>query len=117
MTEFGERIYEGAYAQGRANAEVIKLARRHCLNMSFTEASGRGLAEAESGLPINAREISCPVAHGNSWGANLEWLAEDFYYEHCVGCQLRRPTGEVPNLASVLQGRRTPPVCRSPSAV
>lgn len=38
-------------------------------------------------------------------GSNLEWLAEDFYNEHCAGCQLRRPTGEVPNLASVIGER------------
>ena len=49
----------------------MELARRHCLNMAFTEASGRGLAELRSGLPINARRISCPVAVDNSWGRTL----------------------------------------------
>jgi hypothetical protein len=104
VTEFGERIYDDAYALGRANAQVIELARRHCLDMVFTEASGRGLAELQSGL-LNARRISCPVAVDNTWGSNFEWLAEDFHNEHCAGCQLRRPTGEVPNLASVIGER------------
>ncbi len=39
-------------------------------------------------------------------GMNLDWLASDFYDQHCVGCQRRRPTGEVPNLASVMQERK-----------
>jgi hypothetical protein len=105
VTEFGERIYEEAYALGCANARVIELAGRHCLDMAFTEASGHGLAEQQSGLPMNARRISCPVAVDNTWGSNLEWLAEDFYNEHCPGCQLGRPTGEVLNLASVIGER------------
>jgi hypothetical protein len=107
VTEFGELIYEDAYARGRANAQVMELARRHCLNMAFTEASGRGLAELRSGLPINARRISCPVAVDNTWASNLGWLAEEFYGKHCAGCQSRRPTGEVPNLASVVEERKT----------
>ena len=28
---------------------------------------------------------------------NLDWVASDFYDEHCVGCQHRRPTEELPN--------------------
>lgn len=35
--------------------------------------------------------------------ANLRWIATDFYREHCIGCGLRRPTGEVPNLATMVR--------------
>ena len=106
MTEHAELIYQDAVVLGRANAQVMELARRHCLNMVFTEASGRGRAELQSGLPINARQISCPVAVDNTWGSNLDVIAGDFYGRHCGGCQLRRPTGEVPNLASVMDARK-----------
>ena len=97
---------------------MMELARRHCLNMVFTEAGGRGIAELENWLPINARQVSsrtrqfctflrrqgakvvsCPVAADNAWGSNLDVIAGDFYDRHCAGCQLRRPTGERPNLA------------------
>ncbi len=68
MTEFGERIYEDAYALGRANARVIELARRHCLDMAFTEASGHGLAEQQSGLPNQHAADQLPGRRGQHMG-------------------------------------------------
>lgn len=97
---------DGALELGRANLQTIELARRHCLNMTFVEAGGRGMAEAMSGLPINTRRVECPYGRGNGWAMNLEWVALDFYNEHCVGCEFRRPTGEVPNLATLVEERK-----------
>jgi hypothetical protein len=37
---------------------------------------------------------------------DLDWLASDFYNEHCQGCQRRRPTGEIPSLSSVMEARK-----------
>ena len=106
MTDYLESELERTYGLGRANLTTMELARRHCLYMTFTEWGGRGLAEQASGLPINTRQVSCPVARGNSAAMNLDWIASDFYDQHCVGCQHRRPTGEVPNLASVMEERK-----------
>jgi len=108
MTSGIESAFEDAYAIGRANVWTIELARRHCLNMTFTkwEGGGQGMAEQLSGLPIDTRRVSCPIARGNSAAMNLDWVASDFYDEHCVGCQHRRPTGELPNLASVMEERK-----------
>lgn len=90
---------------GHENARVIELCRRHCLRMEFPQTGGQGAAEDATGLPINMRQVRCPVAHGGM-GMNLEPLVEEFYEEHCTGCELRRPTGDVPSLATVMEERR-----------
>ncbi|BBC28840.1 hypothetical protein SGFS_001310 [Streptomyces graminofaciens] len=100
-----ERIFEDAVRTGRRNAVTVEMARRHCLNMTFTECGGQGIAEAATGLPINMRQVGCLVAHGSASG-NLDWIAGEFYEQHCVGCVHRRPTGDVPNLATVMDERR-----------
>ena len=108
MTSRFDGELDRAYALGRANLVTMELARRHCLDMTFTllDGGGRGLAEQASGLPIDMRQVSCPVARGNTGGMNLDWLASDFYNEHCQGCQRRRPTGEMPSLSSVMEARK-----------
>jgi hypothetical protein len=100
------RLFEQAAAMGRRNQEVIELARRHCTHMQFPEweLGGRGMAEAATGLPINTRRVHCAyAAPSHSASANLEWIAGDFYKSNCVGCPNRLPTGEVPNLATVIE--------------
>jgi len=74
--------------------------------MTFTEFGGRGMAEAASGLPINTRRVQCPYALGSGASSNLDWIASDFYEEHCVGCEHRHPTGELPTLASIIEERK-----------
>lgn len=106
MANYSERMIESSTELGRANQVVLELARRHCLNMEFTEWGGRGLVEQMTGLPINARRVSCPYALGRGSAMDLEWVATDFYNENCVGCEFRRPTGEVPNLASMLEQKQ-----------
>src|SRR5579862_6739053 len=70
------------------------------------ELGGRGMAEAATGLPINTRRVHCAyAAPSNSASTNLEWIVGDFYSANCVGCPNRLPTGQVPNLATVLESR------------
>ncbi|SNR86171.1 hypothetical protein [Blastococcus mobilis] len=99
-----EQVWDDAIRIGRENQQTLELARRHCLNMQFVESGGRGMAEEATGLPINMRQVRCPVAFGSK-SMNLFGIAGTFYEEHCVGCSLRRPTGEVPNLATVMEER------------
>jgi hypothetical protein len=91
-----EQVVDDAIRIGQENRQTLELARRHCLNMQFVESGGRGMAEEATGLPINMRQVRCPVAFG-SQSMNLLGIASEFYEDHCVGCSLRRPTGEVPN--------------------
>ncbi len=95
-------VWDDAVRMGRENQQTVEFARRHCLNMQFVESGGRGMAEEATGLPINMRQ--CPVAFGSMSG-NLLAVAGQFYEDHCVGCSLRRPTGEFPNLATVMDER------------
>ncbi|MGW1987886.1 hypothetical protein ACWCPJ_36465 [Streptomyces collinus] len=105
MFSDAERVFDDAVRVGRENAVTMEMARRHCLNMTFTEFGGQGAAEAATGLPINMRRVGCLVAHGGASG-NLSWIAGEFYEQHCVGCTHRRPTGDVPNLATMLDERK-----------
>lgn len=99
-----EGVFDDAIRIGRENRHTLELARRHCLNMEFVESGGRGMAEEATGLPINMRQVQCPVAFG-SQSMNLFGIAGTFYNDHCVGCSMRRPTGEVPNLATIVEER------------
>lgn len=99
-----EQVWDDAIRIGRENQQTLELARRHCLNMRFVESGGRGMAEEATGLPINTRQVRCPVAFGAE-SMNLSGIAGMFYEDHCVGCSMRRPTGEVPNLATVMEAR------------
>ncbi|MFF5985382.1 hypothetical protein ACFY78_41795 [Streptomyces olindensis] len=105
MHSQAEHFFDDAVRTGRKNAVTMEMARRHCLNMTFTEFGGQGMAEAATGLPINTRQVGCLVAHGGA-SANLDWIAGEFYEQHCVGCSHRRPTGDVPNLATVMDERK-----------
>lgn len=99
-------VFNQALIQGLANQETIRLAHHHCRQMRFVEDGGQGMAEAASGLPINMRRIECSLFQGGSSG-NLDWIASLFYEDHCVGCLHRQPTGQVPNLATLMEARRT----------
>ncbi len=96
-----ERGWQRAVQLGKANQEIVGLARRHCLNMEFVPCGGRGMVEAATGLPVDMRQVRCPVAPGGM-SADLRWIATEFYREHCVGCDRWNPTGEVPNLATIV---------------
>lgn len=83
---------------GHENARIMGLAADHCRHMRFVESGGRGLLEEVTGLPLNSRRVECPVAIGNISGMRLDPVTFGFYTEHCVGCDMRSPTGRLPNL-------------------
>ncbi|MBB1058941.1 DUF2125 domain-containing protein [Dietzia sp. B19] len=84
----------------------MELAANHCRQMRFVESGGHGLLEEVSGLPLNSRRVECPVAIGNMSGMQLGQVTFGFYAEHCVGCDVRDPTGRLPNLETEARARR-----------
>src|SRR5437588_6195066 len=74
------------------------LAANHCQQMRVVESGGRGMLEEATGLPLNSRRVECPVAIGNTSGMRLDHVTFGFYAEHCAGCDMRNPTGRLPNL-------------------
>lgn len=95
--------FEDAIARGKENARVIQLAHNHCLHMEFVPFGGQGMLEPTVGLPINMRKIRCIKAHGTTAGFQLGSVARQFYTENCIGCELRRPSGQVPTLAGLVE--------------
>jgi hypothetical protein len=91
---------------GHENARIIELAANHCRHMRFVESGGRGMLEEMSGLPLNSRRVECPVAMGNISGMRLDHVTFGFYAEHCVGCDVRDPTGRLPNLETEASARQ-----------
>lgn len=91
---------------GHENARIMELAANHCRHMRFVESDGRGMLEELSGLPLNSRRVECPVAIGNMSGMRLDHVTFGFYVEHCVGCDMRDPTGRMPNLETEALARQ-----------
>jgi hypothetical protein len=93
-------------ALGEENARIIDLATQHCRRMRFAEADGRGMLEEYTGLPLNSRRVECPVAIGNMSGMRLDHVALEYYEANCRGCDLRQPTGRLPNLETEYNARQ-----------
>jgi len=97
--------FDSAIATGIQNREIMQLCHDHCQHMEFFEAGGRGMLEAQTGLPINMRRVRCPKAIGSMGGMDLGFVAGSFYEEHCIGCDLRKPTGRLPTFATVMEAQ------------
>lgn len=102
-----EARFDDSVRRGTANKEAIRLAGHHCTHLALTPwgGGGRGLMEVATDLPLDMRRVECPVALGESAGSNYEQLALDFYASNCSNCSERRPTGQVPNLATLWEER------------
>lgn len=94
--------FDEALGLGRATAEVIELARRHCRHARIEAVDGNSWVGSMVGLPMGPVEVRCeyapaPLAQGHQ---ALE-LAIEFYQANCIWCPHRDPTGELPSLATV----------------
>lgn len=97
-----ESEFADAIAIGRSNVQVIELVRRHCAHASVERPpiGGRGLLEAETGLPIDMRTVRCPHAASPApSGMRLDEIAFMFWRANCRGCE-HREVRDIPNLAT-----------------
>jgi hypothetical protein len=84
------------------NQQTVELARRHCLNWDVDTSGGGAMAESATGLPIDMGQVRCPLPH-EAMGSTLGWITAESSRENCVGCAQCRATGDVPNLAAVIE--------------
>jgi hypothetical protein len=95
--------WDNAIRIGERNREIIELLRRHCAHAVVERPpfGGRGLLEAQTGLPIDMRTVRCPhAAHRAAAGMQLEGIALSFWRANCRGCP-HRAIRAVPNLTNL----------------
>ncbi|KUG23648.1 hypothetical protein ASZ90_006559 [hydrocarbon metagenome] len=104
MDDF-EDSFKDAIEAGQRNLRATKLLNNWCFHAEFIRSSGRGMIEAETGLPIGHMGVQCKFSKKNSM---LCWLLEDaaydFYKNNCKGCKDRVPVG-FPNIMSFVGPR------------
>src|ERR1700694_5829717 len=94
-----------AIEMGEQNKRTVELVHNWCANVSVKIWGGVGLVEMETGLPIGHRVLECPHAPASGMaGADLAFVAVDFYDRNCVDCKFRKPVG-LPNLKSLVDER------------
>ncbi|TFD13791.1 hypothetical protein E3T26_09285 [Cryobacterium sp. TMT1-21] len=106
MRDFEDQIQD-ARERGIRNRLVMDLASNHCSHMEFYQGPGWGIGMVEqlTGLPIGMRSVQCKhVAAGTTFATvNFESMAIDFFDEHCKGCPLQDPNGQLPTLGALVE--------------
>jgi hypothetical protein len=104
MDDF-EDSYKDAIEAGQRNLWAKKLLSNWCFHAEFVRSPGRGLIEAETGLPIGHMGVQCKFSKKNT---TLCWLLEDaaydFYQNNCKDCAERVPVG-FPNITEFVAPR------------
>lgn len=104
MDDFENRCQDAIEA-GQRNLRAKKLLSNWCFHAEFVRSPGRGMIEAQTGLPIGQMGVQCKFSKKNSM---LCWLLEDatydFYQNNCKGCAERAPVG-FPNIIEFVDPR------------
>lgn len=104
MDDF-EADYKEAIEAGQRNLRATKLLSNWCFHAELARSPGRGMIEAETGLPIGHMGVQCKFSKKNSM---MCWLLEDgaydFYQSNCKDCKERVPVG-VPNIMDFVASR------------
>jgi len=104
LDDFEER-YKDAVEAGQRNLRATNQLKNWCYHAEFVRSGGRGLIEAETGLPIGHMGVQCKFSKKNtmhSW--LLEDAAYDFYLNNCKGCSERVAVG-IPNIMDFIAPR------------
>lgn len=93
-----EDSINNAVEAGQRNLRATKLLSNWCFHAEVVRSPGRGMIEAETGLPIGHMGVQCKFSKKNSM---LCWLLEDaaydFYQNNCKACAERVPV-TIPNI-------------------
>lgn len=104
MDDFEDR-YEDAIEAGQRNLRATKLLSNWCFYAEFVRSPGRGMIEAETGLPVGHMGVQCKFSKKNSM---LCWLLEDaaygFYQSNCKDCKEHVPVRR-PNILEFIEPR------------
>lgn len=104
MDDF-EDSYKQAIEAGQRNLQAISRLRNWCFHAEIARSGGRGLIEAETGLPIGHMGVGCKYSKKYSMHS---WLLEDaiydFYQNNCKGCSERLAVG-IPNIMEFVEPR------------
>ena len=104
MDDFEDR-YTAAIEAGQRNLRATTLLSNWCFHAEFVRSHGRGMIEAETGLPIGHMGVDCKFSKKNSMYC---WLLEDavydFYQNNCKDCEERVPV-DIPNIMSFVGPR------------
>lgn len=104
MDDFEEQ-YKDAIEAGQRNLRAAKLVSNWCFHAEIIRSGGRGLIEAETGLPIGHMGLQCKHSKKNSMQTwLLEDAAYDFYLNNCNNCIERTAVG-IPNMMEFIAPR------------
>lgn len=104
LDDFEER-YKDAVEAGQRNLRAAKLVSNWCFHAEINRSGGRGLIEAETGLPIGHMGLQCKHSKKNSMHTwLLEDAAYDFYLNNCKNCTERTAVG-IPNIMEFIAPR------------
>ena len=104
MDELDDDI-ESAIVAGQHNLQTTLLVNNWCQHAEITRSPGRGMIEAQYGIPIGHMGVDCKFSKNPSmlcW--KLEESAYDFYKNNCNNCQHRDPVN-VPNILEFVTPR------------
>lgn len=100
-----EDSINNAVEAGQRNLRATKLLSNWCFHAEVVRSPGRGMIEAETGLPIGHMGVQCKFSKKNSM---LCWLLEDaaydFYQNNCKACAERVPV-TIPNITDFVGPR------------
>jgi len=104
MEDWDNQVNEAVEA-GQKNLKASSLLKNWCFHAEITRSPGRGMIEANTGLPIGHMGVECEFSKKNTM---LTWLLEDaiydFYVSNCKNCEKRTPVA-IPNILDFVKPR------------
>jgi hypothetical protein len=85
MVKRDDRMFSESMEIGRANQRLLPHLKRWCRHID-AEMTSYGMLAQATGLPIGHLKVTCPHGHTLSESAHLNWEANSFILNNCIGC-------------------------------